>query len=226
MTEFVYHVFPDNFLRTGKNKKVFNKKVYQFVKMNRFESFTRITLLDQFRIHEIEWLKFNSSHKNAKYFQLENQFIFWRLLRWVFEDLLISILRCYFYCTEKQKEYSRIYYYRKNIWNIIMRMSIEDLLKETLEFTEKKEMAAQCENHNFAPGKLRLIPKGETFRPIMTFNRKVPHSKTMTTNKKLNISHMMLKNLKTKMFQNGFGFAVFNYDDIMKKYEAFVEKWR
>jgi hypothetical protein len=107
-----------------------------------------------------------------------------------------------------------------------MDLSIEDLLKETLQFIEKKEMAAQCENHNFAPGKLRLIPKGETFRPIMTFNRKVPHSKSLTTNKKLGISHMMLKNLKTKMFQNEFGFAVFNYDDIMKKYEVFVKKWK
>jgi len=37
---------------------------------------------------------------------------------------------------------------------------------------------------------------------------------------------MMLKNLKTKMFLNDFGFAVFNYDDIMKKYEAFVDKWK
>lgn len=46
-------------------------------------------------------------------------------------------------------------------------------------------MNNHCENHNFAPGKLRLIPKGDTFRPIMTFNRKIPHSKNMTTNKKL-----------------------------------------
>jgi len=37
---------------------------------------------------------------------------------------------------------------------------------------------------------------------------------------------MMLKNLKSKMFKHNFGFAVFNYDDIMKKYEKFVEKWK
>ena len=42
-----------------------------------------------------------------------------------------------------------------------------------------------CETKNFAPGKLRLIPKGDTFRPIMTFNRKVKNMKDMTTNKKL-----------------------------------------
>ena len=41
--------------------------------------------------------------------------------------------------------------------------------------------------------------------------------------------HGMVQNdakSKTKMFQNEFGFAVFNYDDIMKKYEAFVQKWK
>ena len=106
-----------------------------------------------------------------------------------------------------------------------MRMSIQDLLKETLKGVEKSEMNSHCENHNFAPGKLRLIPKGETFRPIMTFNRKIPHSKNMTTNKKLGVAHMMLKNLKTKMFTHHYGFAVFNYDDIMKKYEKFKQKW-
>lgn len=87
-------------------------------------------------------------------------------------------------------------------------------------------MNTACSNHNFAPGKLRLIPKGDTFRPIMTFNRKIPHTKNMTTNKKLAYAHMMLKNLKAKMWKHNFGFAVFNYDDIMKKYEKFAEKWR
>ena len=46
----------------------------------------------------------------------------------------------------------------------------------------------------------------------------------------------MLKNLKvsflssittqTKMFKENFGLPVFNYYDIMGKYEGFVEKWR
>ena len=83
-------------------------------------------------------------------------------------------------------------------------------------------MKEKCECNNFAPAKLRLIPKGDTFRPIMTFNRKLPHSKMMTTNKKLSYAHLALKNMKQKMNTNNVGFAVFNYDDIMKKYENFV----
>lgn len=91
-----------------------------------------------------------------------------------------------------------------------------------MEAVVKQEMRASCESHNFAPAKLRLIPKNETFRPIMTFNRKLPTNKSLTTNKRLGAAHLMLKNLKTKMLTSGFGFAVFNYDDIMKRYEHFV----
>ena len=50
LTEFVANVFPKDFLGGGgKNRKVFTKKVLQFVKFNRFESFTRVTLLSKFR---------------------------------------------------------------------------------------------------------------------------------------------------------------------------------
>ena len=82
-----------------------------------------------------------------------------------------------------------------------MKMATIDLqAQKTLQYVEKNEMSSYCEKNNFAPGKLRLIPKGETFRPIMTFNRKLPQSKHLTTNKKLATAHMMLKNLKNKMF--------------------------
>lgn len=184
LSEFVANVLPPNFME-GKNKKIFNKKVYLFVKFNRFEMFTRITILDRFQIDQVPWLKFSAKNENARFFSNENKFVLWKVLKWLFEDVFISLLRCFFYCTEKQKEYSRIFYYRKAIWAMVMSLSISDLQKETLKSVVKSEMNNHCENHNFAPGKLRLIPKGDTFRPIMTFNRKIPHTKNMTTNKKL-----------------------------------------
>lgn len=62
------------------------------------------------------------------YFQKENEFVWWNLLKWIFEDIFSQLIRCYFYATEKQKESSKIFYYRKNVWNIIMKLSTEDLL--------------------------------------------------------------------------------------------------
>lgn len=130
LTEFIARVFPSNLVGTSsKNKKVLNQKIHQFVRFNRFETFTRVTLLHNFRIDDIEWMRYNSNHKNAKYFKRENEFVWWSLLKWIFEDLIISLMRCYFYSTEKQKEYARIFYYRKNVWSLVMRLSTEDLLK-------------------------------------------------------------------------------------------------
>jgi hypothetical protein len=57
LTEFIANTFPKDFME-GKNKKIFNKKTLQFVKFNRFESFTRITLLHKFRFNEIKWMSF------------------------------------------------------------------------------------------------------------------------------------------------------------------------
>lgn len=86
----------------GKNKKVLNKKLLQFVKFNRFESFTKTTILDKFKITDISWASdFKTSDKNKKYFLNENEWVLWKLLKWIFEDYLITVCRCYFYCTEK-----------------------------------------------------------------------------------------------------------------------------
>jgi hypothetical protein len=87
-------------------------------------------------------LKYKAKDGNKQYFKNENNWILWRVLKWIFEDILISLMRCFFYCTEKQKEYSRMFYYRKAIWSMVMKMSIEDLLKETLKSVDKKEMNA------------------------------------------------------------------------------------
>jgi len=73
----------------------------QFVKFNRFESFTKITLLRNFRMNEFKWLDFKTKDENVKYFKNENEHVGFKLLKWIFEDLAISLMRCYFYCTEK-----------------------------------------------------------------------------------------------------------------------------
>lgn len=100
ISEFIAKVFPPSFIE-GKNKKVFNRKLFQFVKFNRFEMFTWITILERFKIDDISWLKFNTKSENAKYFSNENKFVLWRVLKWLFEEVITSLLRCFFYCTEK-----------------------------------------------------------------------------------------------------------------------------
>lgn len=133
MSEFFHHVLPKWFLE-GKNKKLLNKKLHQFVAFNKFETFNRVTMLDRLRMNEIKWLHYKAQDKNAKFFRNENEFVLWRVLKWIFEDISIALIRCYFYSTERAKEYSRIFYYRKPIWSVIMRYAIDDLEKQNLKY--------------------------------------------------------------------------------------------
>ena len=87
-------------------------------------------MLQKFRTQEFQWLSFTGcSNEHAKFFMTENDCVCWKLLKCVCEDLLVTLQRCFFYCTEKQKEYSRIFYYRKSVWNQIVRMAVADLLR-------------------------------------------------------------------------------------------------
>ena len=57
-----------------------------------------------------------------------------------------------------------------------MEIAIEDLKKDNLQLVKESEVNEWAKEMVFAPGKLRLIPKGGTFRPIMTFNKKITTS--------------------------------------------------
>jgi len=229
LNEYFYHTLPKDFL-TGKNRKNFQAKVKQYVGLNKHELIHKNLLLGKINISDIKWMRFKTSKKNYFYFEKENRFVLWGVLRWLFEDVVVSLIRCFFYVTEQQKSYSETYYYRKSIWDIVMKYSIADLERETLAEVEKDEVKQWKSDYRLAPGKLRLIPKKTTFRPIMTFNKKITDADgrptRQTTNTKLTNSHLMLKTLKNRMFKDPFGFAVFNYDDVMRKYEEFATKWR
>lgn len=71
----------------------------------------------------------NVKKENRIYFLNENKFVFWKLIYWIFDDLLINLVRSFFYCTERQKDFSQVFYYRKNVWNLIIKFATMDLSK-------------------------------------------------------------------------------------------------
>eukprot|EP00826_Nyctotherus_ovalis_P033908 TRINITY_DN2770_c0_g1_i11.p2 TRINITY_DN2770_c0_g1~~TRINITY_DN2770_c0_g1_i11.p2 ORF type:complete len:229 (+),score=56.39 TRINITY_DN2770_c0_g1_i11:283-969(+) len=83
-------------------------------------------------------------------------------------------------------------------------------------------------NH-FAIAKIRMIPKKDSLRPIMTFKRKIRISNTnqaLSTSKLFDMSHLLLKNVKYQMVETNYGFAVFDYRQIFAKLETFIEAWK
>ena len=61
---------------------------------------------------KISWLKedINKKYKQMK-FQRNRQILI-ETIRWIFQDIIIPIIRSNFYVTEKHNEGSKIFYYR------------------------------------------------------------------------------------------------------------------
>jgi hypothetical protein len=92
LSEFFYHTLPKSFL-TGRNRKNFQKKIKKFVSLNKHELIHKNLLLGKIDTREIEWMRFKASKKNFYYFDRENNFVLWRLFRWIFEDVIVSLIR-------------------------------------------------------------------------------------------------------------------------------------
>jgi hypothetical protein len=92
LNEFLYHCLPANFLE-GRNRKNFQTKIKKFVTLNKHEMINKNLLLGKIDISKIDWLKFKSSNKHYYYFEKENRFVLWRIFRWIFEDVIVSLIR-------------------------------------------------------------------------------------------------------------------------------------
>ena len=80
----------------------------------------------------------------------------------------------------------------------------------------------------YPEGKLRILPKKGTFRPIITFNRKIefPSDSNPKVKLKANLNQILadtqlvLRNLKNLLGDKGY--CIFDNRQISKKYDVFV----
>ena len=81
---------------------------------------------------------------------------------WIFDNLLVSMLRSHFYCTEGSRCGNRIFYFRKPVWA----KAVEKELKRLVSAKILEHLVIQIPKTNLA--KLRFVPKPNgSLRPIM-----------------------------------------------------------
>ncbi|KAM3132400.1 hypothetical protein pb186bvf_015500 [Paramecium bursaria] len=189
------------------------------IKLKRYEDQLYIDYLQKMNVFEIPWLKrsCNKKHKQQliKNLRRRVQIILILLL----QQFYIPFLRHNFYITERHGDDWVLYYYRKEIWHKIIKLSIKKLVSnnyvETKKFTKK-------EAQNTFIGKLRILPKPGTFRPITTYQRKVKELKK-SLNQKLFETKLVLRNLKND--KTG-GYSVFDNKQVFERLEQFVKLWK
>lgn len=157
-----------------------------------------------------------------------NKLLLSNICEWIYNGVVIPIMRYNFYCTEKHSEGSKVSYYRKPIWTMISKLALREFEEDNLEYVTPKERNELRNLNNYPVAKLRLVPKGSTFRPIMTFLRKAKANdgnKRFSLNQILQDTQIVLRRFKDIVGYD-FGYAVFDNQQIFEKIDAFSKKWK
>ena len=220
--KFLKHTLPIDMLGP-KNNKVVIFKTIEFIKMNRFETFNKLNLFShkEFSFTEMKWLQFKNLSKK-KYCEigiLLKNFVMKTLIHWIFNFILVQLFRSHFFVTEKQGEHFKSLYYHKTIYDLIIKICFDKYIYITNQYqkTSKNEAIKVLTTIDSAPGKLRLMPKASTMRPITSFKRKTYGQGKIFLKNKLFDIQKIFKYIQNKMQSNQNNCVVFDYKEIMKR---------
>ncbi|KAE8444198.1 hypothetical protein EG329_000795 [Mollisiaceae sp. DMI_Dod_QoI] len=100
--------------------------------------------------------------------------IFHELLYYLFDSLLIPLIRANFHVTESNVHGSRLFYFRHDVWRTLAEPALT-LLKSTMFEEVKRDQALKLlESRDLGYSQVRLVPKETGVRPIMNLRRKQP----------------------------------------------------
>jgi len=202
----------------------------KFVAMKRFETFLAKDLLLDFDVFKLPWFNIQMNQKRAKQIRETYQILLEQIIIWMFNDFVTPFIRCKFYVTERHGELNKIFYYRKPLWKLVSKLAIKFFEDRNLVSVSAEEQENLNKNCEYPVSKLRILPKKDSFRPIMTFFRKpnrtqnIKAAKKKTMNQLLSDSHIVLRTLKNKLGEV-LGFSVFDNFQIFRKYQEFCKSW-
>ncbi|KPM35632.1 hypothetical protein AK830_g10942 [Neonectria ditissima] len=227
-------VIPNQFWGDGEtqshNKAMILQKVDHFVKLRRFETMSLHEISQDLKITDISWLQPPGlrTQKPSQTDTTKRHEIFYELLYYTFDSLLIPLIRSNFYVTESNSHRYQVFYFRHEIWKYIAEPSMA-MLKESMFEEVKLEDALQTlQSRRLGFSQIRLLPKGGKLRPIMNLRRR---ALTRGANKVLGPSinsilgpvHTLLKLEKT-LNPSKLGSTMFSVSDIYARLKGFKER--
>lgn len=207
---------PKGLLGSKKNMKVFQKSVVMFLKLGTWERVSASALCVNYKFKDVEWIK--------EYTESANRLLLGKIILWLFNDFIVPIMQNCFYITEKQHDNTSLYFYRKQVWAIILHNSKKAL--ETSGFFHQitpKQANSIKDYTQFPPAKLRIQPKPSFFRPIMHFKSKI----AVTDKMKLDGNSLlagMPQLFKSKLSNRSV--AAIDFPDIISRIQSFKEEWK
>ncbi|KAJ5082191.1 hypothetical protein N7532_011234 [Penicillium argentinense] len=172
------------------NCKIVMRHVDCFVKMRRYENLSLHAVCKSLKLTSIGWLVPPNLQQQAsetkpklslsdfqKRTELLHEFIYY-----IFDSILIPLIRTNFYVTESQTHRNRLFYFRHDVWRSLTERPLADLKTKNFEKIDKDVNQGKSQYLGF--GSLRLLPKTTGVRPILNLGKRVLKESTRNGKKR------------------------------------------
>ncbi|KAJ6121653.1 Telomere reverse transcriptase [Penicillium capsulatum] len=162
------------------NRKLILKHVDSFIKLRRFENLSLHEVCKALKISGISWLacpQLQASHPGEKMnmslsdFQKRKELMH-ELIYYIFDSIVIPLVRNNFYVTESQTHRNRLFYFRHDVWVQLTEQSFAELKANMFEEIEPIRAESMLAGQSLGLGSLRLLPKSTGLRPILNLRKR------------------------------------------------------
>lgn len=149
------------------NQQAIFKQVDRFIRMRRFESLNLHEVCQGIKITSIPWLeppKLTSESSQCKLSQSDMQKrteLLHEFIHYLFDSILIPLIRTHFYVTESQSHRNRLFFFRHDVWRRLTEQPLATLKSNVFEEL-KPEMAQKVlGRRSLGYSFLRLLPRAQ-----------------------------------------------------------------
>ena len=157
------------------NRERIMRYVDIFIQLGRYESLSLHEVSQGLKITAVQWLhpplqrpeKIVSSSDLCKRTEIFLEFIYY-----IFDSLLIPLIRSNFYVTESGIHRNRIFYFRHDVWRRLSEPSLHTLKTSLFEEVKPELATSILSRRSLGFANLRLLPKAVGVRPIVNLRRR------------------------------------------------------
>ncbi len=213
----------------AENERNILASIDRFIRMRRFESLSLHEVAQGLSLTCIPWLRPPKVAESANMSQSDRKKRLELLLEvvyYIFDSLLIPLIRSNFYVTESNTHRNQLFYFRHDLWRKISEPSLTllkiKMFEEMRPVTARKLLGSRSLGFSY----IRLLPKAIGFRPIINLRRRVmsPVAGRTTLGKSINNQlSPVFDILNYERFQqhSKLGSALFSVGDIHARLRTF-----
>ncbi|KIW03271.1 hypothetical protein, variant 1 [Verruconis gallopava] len=157
------------------NRRIVLKHVDIFLRARKFESFTLHSITDGLKVKAMSWLRL--PHQQAHHNMSRSDFakrkeLIAELVYYVFDSLLVPLVRSNFHVTESNAHRNRLFYFRHDVWQAACAPALETFKSSLFEELNARSTKQRLAGRTFKYSTVRLLPKVTGFRPITNLRRR------------------------------------------------------